>query len=32
MLGLLSGVIGRVNSAVAENAYSRSMFYVVTYV
>ena len=33
LLGLLSGVInGQVNSAVAENAYSASMFYVVTYV
>ena len=33
LLGLLSGVInGQVNSAVAENAYSASMFYVITYV
>ena len=33
LLGLLSGVInGQVNSVVAENAYSASMFYVVTYV
>lgn len=33
LLGLLSGVInGQVDSAVAENAYSASMFYVVTYV
>ena len=33
LLGLLSGGInGQVNSAVAENAYSASMFYVVTYV
>ena len=33
LLGLLSGVInGQVNSAVAENAYSAPMFYVVTYV
>lgn len=33
LLGLLSGVMnGQVNSAVAENAYSASMFYVVTYV
>lgn len=33
LLGLLSGVInGQVNSAVAENAYSASMFYVVSYV
>lgn len=33
LLGLLSGVInGQVNPAVTENAYSASMFYIVTYV